>query len=515
MPLQCREYPIDVKGHPLPTCYHTFRPLTSYPCIPYSSHSDVLGRRRTAQLACILWLMGTVIWFTSVHGHEGDGNLSQLLAGRFLAGLGVGCTPVVAPTYLAEIAPRAIRGLCVCVFSGSVYIGILLGYWVNYGTAKNISNDSSLQWQVPAALNYIFAGLIFINSFFVPESPRWLLKVGREEQARKSLNWLRNRGDDDALVNQEFALMADTLDEERIARGNRAWYHVFPQLVNNRRNLHVLLIGLGIQVFGQFSGGGSMTVFAPKLFGFVGIKGAQTKLFTTGVFGIVKLVSSLVAAFFLVDLLGRKTAVMMGLTIQAISCLYLAIYLKYHYNTVAATETKAQKMMADVGIFFIFLSGVAWAIGVNSVQYLSQTEMFALDVRALGVATISVVHFLCQFGSSRSVNPIINSGGPYVLFIFFFIMSVASLVFVFVAMPEVSGLPLERVKDMFDNKKWYLVGVTQNRPFKGADRVASTEEEGLPQLGKANETRDGYLGANEDKSGNKEATGTTTATKDA
>lgn len=91
--------------------------------------SDYLGRKKTSQLACLLWILGTIVWFTSAHGvGAGDGNLSQLLGGRFLAGLGVGMTPVVAPTYLAEIAPRAIRGLCVCIFSGSVYIGILLGY---------------------------------------------------------------------------------------------------------------------------------------------------------------------------------------------------------------------------------------------------------------------------------------------------------------------------------------------------------------------------------------------------
>ena len=90
--------------------------------------SDLLGRRRTAQLACLLWIAGTTIWFTSAASSDGhSGRLAQLLGGRFIAGLGVGITPVVSPTYLAEIAPRAIRGLCVCIFSGSVYIGILLG----------------------------------------------------------------------------------------------------------------------------------------------------------------------------------------------------------------------------------------------------------------------------------------------------------------------------------------------------------------------------------------------------
>jgi len=170
-----------------------------------------------------------------------------------------------------------------------------------------------------------------------------------------------------------------------------------------------------------------MTVFAPKIFGFVGIKGQETKLFTTGIFGIVKLLSSLAAAFFIVDLLGRKFAVMLGLTIQAIAAFYLAMYLRFHYTDDTTIETSSSKMMADVAIFFIFLSGFAWAIGINSVQYLSQTEMFSLEVRSLGVAIISVIHFLCQFGSSRSVNPIVNSGGPYALFVFFFIMSLVAL----------------------------------------------------------------------------------------
>lgn len=87
---------------------------------------DRLGRLRTSMLACLLWIFGTAIWMTSagVDGSHQPGNYTQLLAGRFIAGLGVGFTPVVAPVYLAEIAPKAIRGLCVCIFSGSVYIGV-------------------------------------------------------------------------------------------------------------------------------------------------------------------------------------------------------------------------------------------------------------------------------------------------------------------------------------------------------------------------------------------------------
>ena len=110
-----------------------------------------------------------------------------------------------------------------------------------------------------------------------------------------------------------------------------------------------------------------------KIFSYVGITGENTKLFTTGIFGIVKLVSSLAAAFFIVDLLGRKFAVMAGLTIQAISALYLCLYLKFHYSETPSTETPSSKRLADVGIFFIFLSGFAWAIGELE-QTLQRTE---------------------------------------------------------------------------------------------------------------------------------------------
>ncbi|KAJ1023229.1 hypothetical protein NDA16_003382 [Ustilago loliicola] len=377
---------------------------------------DRLGRLRTSMLACLLWIFGTAIWMTSagVNGTHHPGNYNQLLAGRFIAGLGVGFTPVVAPVYLSEIAPKAIRGLCVCIFSGSVYIGILLGYWSNLGTS--IHYTDSKQWTIPAAINFIFAGLTFIACLFAKESPRWLIKKGRYEEGRKVLSYLRNLDEDHPFVANE------------------------------------------IEVLGQLSGGGVYTVFAPKIFGLLGVSGGQrTKLLTTGIFGIVKLLSSLAAAFFLVDMLGRKTAVTTGLLLQSICSLYLALFLKLTVGVTKANETHADKSAATGAIFFFYLSGLAWAIGVNSVQYLSQTEMFDITVRALGVSVVSLVHFAMQYAATRTLNPMLVAWGNFGTFLFYSMIALTGCLFVFFFIPETAGMQLEDIHQLFE-KPWYSIG---------------------------------------------------------
>lgn len=437
---------------------------------------DRLGRLRTSMLACLLWIFGTAIWMTSAgaDGSHQPGNYHQLLAGRFIAGLGVGFTPVVAPVYLAEIAPKAIRGLCVCIFSGSVYIGILLGYWCNYGTAVNMPATDAKQWTIPASINFIFAGLTFVACCFAKESPRWLIKQGRYEEGRKVLSYLRNLDEDHPFVVNEVEVMEQQIHAEKQALEGLNILQILKKLVTNKNNQYILFLGLGIQVLGQLSGGGVYTVFAPKIFGLLGVPGGyKTKLFTTGVFGIVKLVSSLAAAFFLVDLLGRKTAVTVGLLLQSICSLYLALFLKFTVGVTKANETHSDKSAATGAIFFFYLSGLAWAIGVNSVQYLTQTEMFDITVRALGVAIVSLVHFAMQYAATRTLNPMLNAWGNFGTFLFYAMIALTGCLFVFFFMPETAGMQLEDIHKLFE-KPWHSIGWTQNRPVN-RQKATSTD----------------------------------------
>ncbi|SOV02971.1 uncharacterized protein UDID_06134 [Ustilago sp. UG-2017a] len=324
-------------------------------------------------------------------------------AGRFIAGLGVGFTPVVAPVYLAEIAPNAIRGLC--------------------------------QWTIPASINFISASLTLIACLFAKESPRWLIKKGRYEEGGKVLSYLRNLDEDHPFLVNEVEVMEQQIEAEKQALEGLNLFQILKKLVTNKNNQYILFLGLGIQVLGQLSGGGVYTVFAPKIFGLLGVPGGQrTKLLTTGIFGIVKLLSSFAAAFFL-----------------------------FTAGVTKANETHADKSAATGAIFFFYLSDLAWAIGVNSVQYLSQTEMFDITVRALGVAVVSLVHFGMQYAATRTLNPMLLAWGNFGAFLFYAMIALAGCLFVFFFMPETAGMQLEDIHKLFE-KPWYSIGWTQNRP---------------------------------------------------
>lgn len=101
---------------------------------------DRIGRLWATRELCLVWILGVVIFLTN------NGRLGQVYAGRFIAGLGIGQTTVVAPVYLSEIAPKSVRGLCTCAFSGAVYIGIMLAYFASWGSELHIKAGSATQW---------------------------------------------------------------------------------------------------------------------------------------------------------------------------------------------------------------------------------------------------------------------------------------------------------------------------------------------------------------------------------
>lgn len=417
----------------------------------------------------MIWIVGVIVYITA------NGNYGQVLAGRFVMGLGIGQTTVVAPAYLAEVAPRSIRGLCICIFSGSVYLGIMLGYFANWGTSLHISNAKSAQWVDATIMHLIFAGIILIMSIFALESPRWLAKVGRREQAAVNMSKLRGLSQEHPYVRAELIDIDDQLDREREATLGSGLLGPLKELLMLPGNRYRMVLGLSCQLLGQWSGGNSITIYAPQFFALLGTTGQSEKLFATAVFGVVKFVSALICAFFLVDFLGRKRSLTIGIILQFVSMLYVAIYLTAVPEIAAGGSIIGEnKKRAGTGaIVAIYFSGVGWALGWNSIQYLIGAEIFPLRVRSLGTSIIMTFHFINQYGNSKAVPLMLlnTSMKPQGTFWFFAIVTLLGLAFVWFFLPETSGKSLEGMDELF-NLPWHVIGRKGAQLTEGKGSVA-------------------------------------------
>ena len=221
---------------------------------------DKIGRLWATRILCILWVVGLAIFLSAAT----NGSFGLVYAGRFIMGVGIGQTTVVAPTYLAEISPRSTRGFCVCMFSGAVYLGIMLSYFASWGSSIHISPDTQLQWVIPNLMHVYFASIIFILSIFATESPRYLVKVGKHEHASRNLSKIRNLPEDHWYVQSELLDINNQLDREREATRGTTWMGPIKELVTLPANRYRLMLSVMSQVLSQWSGANSITIYAPE-----------------------------------------------------------------------------------------------------------------------------------------------------------------------------------------------------------------------------------------------------------
>ena len=219
--------------------------------------ADRIGRLWATRQLCCLWILGIVIFMTN------GGRLGQVYAGRFIAGLGIGQTTVIAPVYISEIAPKGVRGLCTLVFSGSVYIGIMLAYFASWGSSLHINKATSNSWLVPTSIHIMFAGLIMILSFFNYESPRFLIKKGNQEHAIVNLARIRGLSRDHELIIFEISEINRQYNEEKEATLGQGAFGLLKEMFTIPDNFYRIYLGLGSQLLSQWSGAQSITIYAP------------------------------------------------------------------------------------------------------------------------------------------------------------------------------------------------------------------------------------------------------------
>lgn len=453
---------------------------------------DYLGRVWATRQLCVVWLIGIAIFM----GGGQAGSMGAVYFGRFFAGLGIGETVVVGPVYLSEISPAPIRGLCTCAFTGSVYLGILIAYFANYGAEVNIS-DSPARWVcrmphlplkysltiaqlIPTSVHLMFAVIILVLTLVQVESPRHLIRVGKKQQALETMATLRGMSPTDEYVLTEVSAIQISFDEEKEATLGLGWKGMVREIFTIKRNSYRLFLTNLAQLMACWSGGSAITVYAPDLFTIVGITGEEQALLSTAIFGVVKLVAALICALFLVDTLGRKRSLIIGIVLQTIAMFYVAIFLNIVpiANNEDFEPSPTQSRASTGAIAMIYISGAGWALGWNTGQYLLSSELFPLRIRAVCSSITMAMHFIGQYAVNKALPSMLlpEALTPEGTFYFFGIVSIIGALWVWFCVPEAAGRSLESIDKLFD-LPWYKIGLFGRKFAEDYDRQHAMEHE--------------------------------------
>ncbi|KAL3478844.1 general substrate transporter [Aspergillus californicus] len=409
------------------------------------------GRKPVILLSAIFYTVGALLMAGNV------GSFTELLVGRVLSGLGSGAGMTAGPVYISEVAPRELRGMMTTFYNINIMAGVAGSYWINYGSQQVIPSESSWQWRTTLVLQLIPSLALFIGYPFFPESPRYLLMRGRVEAARDSLVRLRGGLDEtESYLAREYAelqSMAEVGAENK--RGLDALKSLIGQCVNEASTRHLLLFVVLIQTFFIMSGGNSITYYAPTILGSMGFNSTQVLLFTA-VYGLIKVVSVFLYAFFLTERFGRRPLLLIGSTINMLCLIYLAAFL----GVANISDTESPSPAAWVAIVAICIFAVGYGFGWAPAFSLTASEICPTHLRGPIVSLAFTYQNLLNFGITRgfpNMTEDMHSYGPFALFAAF---TACATVWVYFCFPECKGRSMEDVDTIF-SLPWYRTGFSR------------------------------------------------------
>jgi len=370
--------------------------------------AEVLGRKR-------VFFVLAVLYFVSAVGSAVAQSLVVFVIYRFIGGLAVGAASVVAPLYIAEIAPAHLRGRLVAVNQLNVVIGILLAFLSNYLLARSL--DAAWAWRWMLGVEAFPAALFFFLIFFIPESPRWLVKQGRRSEARAVLERV---GEDD--VDRELGEIVASLTAEAGEQQGALF---------QRRYAFPIFLAWAVAMFNQLSGINALLYYAPRVFQQAGAA-ADDALLQAVAIGGTNLIFTILA-FFVIDRFGRRPLLLVGGLGAAASLALTAVGF-------SRGDSAGHLVLAGLLGFIAF-----HAIGQGAVIWVFISEIFPNRVRAKGQALGSFTHWFMAAAVSWTFPVVAQASGVYA-FAFFSAMMALQVLFAWKVMPETKGLSLERLE---------------------------------------------------------------------
>lgn len=277
---------------------------------------DKIGRKPTLFITAVLFMVGAA-------GTALATNIQIFILTKFIAGLGVGIAILVAPMYIAEIAPPKQRGWLVTFNQLNIVLGLSVAMLSNYFILKTVL-DPELNWRWMLGVGFFPALVYFILLFLIPESPRWLIQKGRDEEGLKILQ--------KACGNEEAASEYESI-KKALSDTNNQKPATIKDLFSKSMS-YVLIIGFGLAIFQQLSGINAVLYYAPMIFESAG-SGMDTAFLMAIVVGVVFTIATIISMF-LIDRLGRRPLLIGGCIVMSIS--FLIVSYAFHDSTYSLNQ---------------------------------------------------------------------------------------------------------------------------------------------------------------------------------
>ncbi|PWI05527.1 MFS transporter [Streptomyces sp. NWU339] len=390
--------------------------------------ADRVGRLRVMQLAALLFLassIGSMLPFTAW----------DLSFWRIVGGVAIGMASVIGPTYIAEVAPTEYRGRLVSFQQAAVVLGIAVSQLVNWMVLSLADGDQrgSLlgleAWQVMLGIAAVPALVYGLLALRIPESPRYLISVGRTGEAKDVLR---------TLEGAQVDLDARVAEIEQAARSDKA--PRFKDLRGRFGLLPIVWVGVGLSVFQQFVGINVIFYYSSSLWQSVGIDPSSSFFysFTTSVINIVGTVIAMV----LIDRVGRKPLAAIGSAGMAVSLAAVAWAFSYKTGTgddISLPDTQAAVALVAAHTFVLFF---AMSLGVAAWVLLG--EMFPSRIRAAALGVAACAQWVANWLVTATFPTMAewNLSGSYVIYAIFATLAVP---FILKWVPETKGRTLEEM----------------------------------------------------------------------
>lgn len=385
--------------------------------------SRSIGRKNGLLLAAVLFAISAIgsalpEWFTL---GDKPAYLSFVLF-RICGGIGVGLASMLAPMYIAEIAPAEKRGSLVSINQLAIVSGIVIVYFVNYSIATSGSAEwnETVGWRWMFASELIPASLFFTFVLLVPQTPRFLVLKGKEDSALETLNKL-------SIPNpsQELANIKETLKEV-----SKPWLSF---------GVMVILIGIGISVFQQFVGINAILYYAPTIFESMGA-GKDSAMLQTVIVGAVNLIFTVVAIKY-VDRFGRKPLMIVGAIGMASAMITLGT--AFYFQSVGLLALIC--ILIYIASFSMSWGPVAWVL-LSELFPNSIRGAMSIAVAAQWLANLAVSWSFAIMAGNETLKTAYNNAVPYWLYGGF---AIVAAIFIWKIVPETKGKSLEELEKLW------------------------------------------------------------------